>query len=198
MVSPSSTVSPMRWSGSENAVARRAQHALARKAADEAGNVRVRQRAAGVDDAPERVAAHRLDDRVAVLPRREAGADAHDDRRVVDLRAEIALGENRVHERVGRAAPRGRRTQGRLKRAAHPRAAASSPPRHSPRARRAGPRPSFPRERWPRKTPTVRRMAVGLGEIGHHHVDPAAPKAHGRAARDVSRAANQCKHTYTP
>lgn len=36
------------------------------------------------------------------------------------------------------------------------------------------------------------------GEVGHHHVDPAAPQSHGRAARDVSCAANQCKHTYTP
>ena len=35
-------------------------------------------------------------------------------------------------------------------------------------------------------------------QIGHHHIDTAAPQSHGSAACDISCAANQCKHTYTP
>ena len=88
--------------GSKNAVARRAQHALARKAADESGNICIRDRAAGVDDTPERVAAHRFHNRVAVLARCKARADAHNDGRVSDLRAKVALGKDSVHQRVGR------------------------------------------------------------------------------------------------
>ena len=183
--------------GSKNAVARRAQHALARKAADEAGNVRVRQCAAGVDDAPERVAAHRLDDRVAVLPRREAGADAHDDRRVVDLRAEIALGKNRVHERVRRellATGALRVGQNRQ------RTLAQQLLRLRGILRAHGAQALDRCLSVDDGIGKRHRAADGrrAGEVGHHHVDPAAPQSHGRAARDVSCAANQCKHTYTP
>ena len=78
--------------GAKRAVRRRTEHTLAGKAADKPGDVCVRNGAAGVDDAAERVAAHGLDDRAAVLPRREAGADADDDRRVGDPCAKVALG----------------------------------------------------------------------------------------------------------
>ncbi|MPN46414.1 hypothetical protein SDC9_194000 [bioreactor metagenome] len=45
--------------------------------------------------------AHGLHDRVAVLPRRKAGANADDDGCVRPLRAQISLGENCVHHRDG-------------------------------------------------------------------------------------------------
>ena len=134
---------------------------------------------------------------MAVLPRREAGADAHDDRRVVDLRAEIALGKNRVHERVRRellAAGALRVGQNRQRTLAQQ------------LLRLRGILRAHGAQALDRRFPVDdgigkrHRAADGrrAGEVGHHHVDPAAPQSHGRAARDVSRAANQCKHTYTP
>ena len=84
----------------EDPVVRRAQHPLAGEAADEAGDIRVRDRLARADDAAEGMAAHGLDDRVAVLPRAEAGADADDERRVGDCGAEILFCEDRVDHHV--------------------------------------------------------------------------------------------------
>ena len=45
----------------KHAVIRRTQHALAREAADQPRNIRVRNGRAAADHAPERVPAHRLD-----------------------------------------------------------------------------------------------------------------------------------------
>ena len=84
----------------ENAVVRGTQHTLTGKAADEAGNVRVRDGLTATDDAAQRMAAHRFNDRVAVAPGAEAGADADDQRRVRDLRAEVFLGKDRVDHHV--------------------------------------------------------------------------------------------------
>ena len=127
----------------------------------------------------------------------QSSPDADDDRRVGDPCAKVALGKDGVHQRVGRE----RFTTG-----------AAGVGEH---------RDNALREQGARLVRVCsqmgghildRRFAVDdgfgegdraadgrrAGEVGHHHVDPAAPQSHGRAARDVSCAANQCKHTYTP
>ena len=45
---------------------------------------------------------------------------------------------------------------------------------------------------------TVRRMAVGLLQIGQHDPDAAAPKAQRDAGGEIARPADQRKHRYTP
>ena len=60
----------------EDPVVRRAQHALAGEAADEAGDAGVGQRTAGVQRPAQRVAPHGLHGGVAVNPHGEAGAYA--------------------------------------------------------------------------------------------------------------------------
>ena len=85
----------------EHAVIRRTQHALAREAADQPRNIRVRNGRAAADHAPERVPAHRLDHRVAVLTRREPRPQRNHERRIIDLRPKIFLRQNRVHQHIG-------------------------------------------------------------------------------------------------
>ena len=85
----------------ENAVCRGAKHPFAGIAADQTGNIGVGQGAAPIDHASQRVAAHGLHHGVAVLSGGEAGADAHDHRCVGHAGAQIALGQDRIHQRVG-------------------------------------------------------------------------------------------------
>ena len=143
------------------------------------------------------MAAHGLDDRVAVLPRREAGADADDDRRVGDPCAKVALGKDGVHQRVGRE----RFTAGAARVGEH--------------------RDNALREQGARLVRVCgrtgdhildRRFAVddGFGEgdraadgrralqIGQHDPDAAAPKAQRDAGGEIARPADQRKHRYTP
>ena len=47
------------------------------------------------------MAPHGLHHGVAVLPRREAGSDADNNRRIVYFRAQVALGQDGVHQGVG-------------------------------------------------------------------------------------------------
>ena len=143
------------------------------------------------------MAAHGLDDRVAVLSRREAGADADDDRRVGDPCAKVALGKDSVHQRVRRE----RFTTG-----------AAGVGKHGNDALR---------EQGARLVRVCsqtgghildRRFAVddGFGEgdraadgrrtlqIGQHDPDAAAPKAQRDAGGEIARPADQRKHRYTP
>ena len=82
------------------AVGRRPQDALARKAADQPRNVRVRNGTAVCDDPAEIVAAHRFHRRVAVHPGGEARPHADDAGRIRDARAKVALGQDRIHDGV--------------------------------------------------------------------------------------------------
>ena len=84
----------------ENAVVRGTQHTFAGKAADEAGNVRVRNGLTAADHAAQRVSAHRLNDRVAVAPGAEAGADTDDQRCIRNRRAKVFLCQNRVNQHI--------------------------------------------------------------------------------------------------
>ena len=130
---------------------------------------------------------------MAVLPRREAGADADDDGRVADPHAEVALGENRVDERI-------------------------RPQRFAAGACRIGEHGDLPRrENFLRLRGRCRRArrhvldrgraqhkrlreadraadGRGLFEVGHHHVQPRAVQPQGDAGGEIPRAANQNSH----
>ena len=143
------------------------------------------------------MAAHGLDDRAAVLPRREAGADTDDNGRVGDPCAKVALGQNGVHQRVGMQVG----AAGTVGVGQH--------------------RNDALREQGARLVRVCgqtgghildRRFAVddGFGEgdraadrrrtlqIGQHDPDAAAPKAQRDAGGEIARPADQRKHRYTP
>ena len=84
----------------EQAAAGRAQHPLHRVAPHTAGNTGVRDGGAGIDAPAQRVAAHGLNNAVAVLPCRKARAHADHQRCVGDASAQIAFGQNGIHHYI--------------------------------------------------------------------------------------------------
>ncbi len=83
-----------------DAVDRRAQHPLSPFAGDDARRARVGQGRTLPDDPAQRVAAHRLDDGVAILPGREPRPQTDHQRGLIDCRVDIALGHARVDDGV--------------------------------------------------------------------------------------------------
>ena len=72
--------------------------ALPRIAADIAGHAGVGQGRAPVEDAAQVVPAHGLDDRVHVAPGGKAWAEGHGDGRHIAASAQVALGQDGVHD----------------------------------------------------------------------------------------------------
>ena len=177
----------------ENPISRGPQHPLPGVSADEAGNVGVGQGAAPIDHPAQGVAPHGLHHGVAVLPRREARTDAHDNRRIVHFRAQVALGQNGVHQGIrpqagaaGAVRVRQHRDQPlgqqglRLVRGFRP-AGGDVLHRHLPQDNGLG---------------KAHRPADGRGggQVGHDHLHPGPVQAQGDAGGDVPGAANENFH----
>ena len=84
----------------EQAVCRGAQNALCRVAAYHTGNARIRQRRTRIQHPSECMPAHGLNRRVTVHAGRKARTDRNDDRRIRDVRTEVFLRQNRVHQGI--------------------------------------------------------------------------------------------------
>ena len=181
----------------EDAIRRGAHHALARVAADEAGNRRVGDGRPLVVNAPQVVAAHRLHRGVAVLARGEAGTYANHSGRHVARGTEVALGENCVHQRVWRelahAGGLGVNEHGDVS-------------RRRGRARRCGVRAEHAAHALHAclsQTDGLREAhgapdGRGLREVAHHDLHARAKEPQRDARRDVPRPANHDQHVRKP
>ena len=180
----------------KDAVRRGSQDPLAGFAADEAGDAGVGQGGAVVDHPAQVVAPHGLHHRMAVHPGGEAGARGHHYGGHVDGCAQVPLGQDGIHHRVGHqrvdTGPGGVHQHG-----DHP---LGQDVRHLLQVRPAG------RDALHHRLPQAHCLGEadraadggGAGRFTDDHLHACPVQAQGDAGGDVAAASDHDKHVHSP